>query len=103
LHYNREAVRLYAQDGIKLNEVTRLPDPPKTTAYIFQLYDELSAQGRPQSMNGIAAIPWSEIMPWCALRGFRPNRFEREALILIDRAFVSVMSDRMARNAKKAA
>jgi len=94
LEHNREAHRLYAEQGVQLSTdeyPIELPEPPPGTAYLFTWFDDLS-HGRQQAMAGLNYLPWTELAAYAALIGVRFTPFERSALRLIDNAFVAVLS-----------
>ena len=94
LEHNREAHRLYAEQGVQLSTdeyPIELPEPPPGTAYLFVWFDDLS-HGRQQAMASLNYLPWTELAAYAALIGVRFTPFERSALRLIDNAFVAVLS-----------
>ena len=94
LHHNREAHRMYAEQGIQLGTdeyPIELPEAPFGSSYLFTWFDDLS-RGRQQAMGGLNFLPWAELAAYAALIGVRFTPFERSALRLIDQAFVSVLS-----------
>lgn len=67
----------------------RLARPcPKAGASLWAAFVDLSGS-RPAGMNGMAAIPPTEIDAWCRLHGVRLSSWEVETLQMMDRAAVA--------------
>lgn len=85
---------MFAAQGVDLDlteNPVELPVPPANTTYLFRWFDEISS-GRQQGMSGINYLTWADIWAWTQLAGVKLDTFERQALMRIDRAFVTVLS-----------
>ena len=84
---------------------TGRPDPrlaarlPAGVDLLWQAFLDLNA-ARPSNGFGVGAIPPSEVVAWCALRGVRLSPWEVETLAAVDRAALAVMAEQQSKKAR---
>jgi hypothetical protein len=83
----RQLVAIYEQTGKLAPQLANLPMLPSFTAHIWHWFCELS---RTRSSGfAVQSIAWSEIFAFFSLKRIDPERWEIDALLKIDIAFMA--------------
>lgn len=72
--------KVWEQTGKKPDELEKAPKPPKELLYIWDWFIQLIQFGE---------INWQTLHAWVAMRGFKPNAFETELLLTLNRLYIN--------------